>query len=930
MRYRYNIHGTADLLEEYAVDNYSDEDTEGYGDSDGRVVIGKWRSNGEALEPKWRDGDSVPLAPFSALSIKRSGWRKEYDSNEDEDHRVGSRGYINIRHGTQNYKEKEGKFIDNIGEVTSSTLKQRVKTLQNYQNEYEMFENENDNPRPRKRRPPDNNEFPGSWNNDSPIDKRVSQNQAGYPTTRPKNESKAQENVELKTFLKMQGDNLSLSEILQEKNLTLADILKGKPNVISILKLDNDKKPETQEKAFSNHPEIIIVEKSDEEKSTIYQETKSTKLDFETTVEPVTNMESKQSEKDSVDETRYVQDEEIDASEKQATDTINPSVDEKKESEDSKDEFLMPLENRESLLVEATTVGNDSAKNSTKNEEVATESGERFSPESNDDDEIMEFSDYPLKMTKFVAPVFETTRLNAKPKYVPPLLGAIETEKITDDDDFNGTQKINNEIRSRNVSLWGVKNETNEMGELKTSDINSTEIKGLDKYTFQDDGSEEDEGHEGTEKIVSNDLQNTEAVIPDQKNSTLNHKLHEVVIPKVDPQSRAEILELFSSGSSAERLERLLASRNMSIEELIALRQRGSSQVHFAEAFKGKEHAASTSIQLRKAKTNHQKLEKIQTIENQKLNQTSGSKEKIKVPEKKETSSSIKNVESSANVPNKTVDAQKDKFDKDAEYLATDLFNLFSLHKNPMKNSSSSDSSPMNPIVKSQEVMPNIGTRPQVDLEEATKNSTKPLNPLPAVNNIQRDSDGFSYFTSIEAVKLPVSNEEMERVSSLLEETKNSSTDPSTSAEVGIVEEIMDDDLKSMTKMYERNDYEYPEKKTVSKVKPSIIASGGILGVTIVVFLSIFIACRIQQKKKFAYRNSFTKAVFHNPVMTARKLSNTSSVNTIMVDVVATSTTKRPQKHDSYDSNDFEEKSDIDNDSLDANDSWETIPDFMK
>lgn len=50
-----------------------------------------------------------------------------------------------------------------------------------------------------------------------------------------------------------------------------------------------------------------------------------------------------------------------------------------------------------------------------------------------------------------------------------------------------------------------------------------------------------------------------------------------------------------------------------------------------------------------------------------------------------------------------------------------------------------------------------------------------------------------------------------------------------------------------------------------------------------------------------------------------------------MVNVVATSTAKRPERNETQEPvAEMDCKSDIDNDSLDANDSWETIPDYMK
>lgn len=1087
----------SNLRKEYTEENYSNED------SSGRVVIGKWRSNGEALEPKWRDGDSVPLAPFSTISFQ-SGWGREPNSREDyriepessskkrnkhfeasllerdddirgEESRAPNKKNLNSnserfsdekdensksitnpsnsattiptteiyplgkqRSGYKNSPHTETRFNapdfdkENVNPserraaiskllntFREPSKREHVKenlqgggkyreTLENYRNEgYELFENENDNPRPRKRRPPENYEFPGSWNANNrreesyaedknrPGVQNLSANMASdvrrYLTTNQdsvfetRNQTKSPENVELKTFLKMQGNNLSLSEILQQKNLTLADLLRGKPGAINILKSNNKKSESVQEEVATEAPErnwpsrrIIILRKSNKN-SNSYSQNNSAILNISktsddvdtTTTSPVmetnntntelmsTKLEETRSNISSPDSTKFSNDVGIASSEK--FDQINPPLNER---DNLKQEFLKPLENRESLLVEATTVVEDGVKHLSNDGRVPT-SNQRIVPANNDEDEIMEFSDYPAaKMPKFVVPVlYESGMPNNKRKNIP--FSAIRKSNPAEDDDsklsieniLSSKKKVStimNETHDVNEDNLGVKNIgvvdmkkkedeslliRNETREIKLRENENVNSRPTEYRNSMIDGKSENPRYKnertaqtGTEEIAEKHLGNdfikdakerwingNEMLPRDKKNLTLNHKLHEIVIPKVDPQSRAEILELFSSGSSAERLERLLASRNMTIEELIALRQRGSSQVHFAQVFKAKQQTPTSLPQ--NLKTNFK-------------NRSNEATEKM-VNELKEHEATL-NVEENVNLlsaENSTTGKKKKTSETEGEYSATDLFNEFSDNEKLKKNFATfHKTSTSIPSLKPHEVNPNTESRTGVDLKKAIENSdlTMALEKLPVDNDIQKDSEGSSYFTSIEAVKLPVSDEGIKKAPDIFKERKTAVINSASSAEIGRVEEILNNDLKLITNAYGINDYEYSEKKVLSKVKPSIIASGGILGVTVVVFLSIFIACRIQQKKKFAYKNSFSKAVFHNPVMTARKLSNTSSVNTIMIDIVATSTPKRPQKHDAYETDDFEPKSDIDNDSLDANDSWDTIPDFMK
>ncbi|XP_046429905.1 uncharacterized protein LOC124184353 [Neodiprion fabricii] len=1028
----------SDLQDEYLDENYSSEDS-------GRVVIGKWRNNGEALEPKWRDGDSVPLAPFSTISFA-SGWREEpdsvikYEENEPVSVSFDSRGgikdidnagegssreektYIGIRGAYRKPKSREHRNyhrtteiysavrrdggeklsetfgsredtrkhpdtvddVDNVGNAKKAekTLQNR-ETLQNYTNQYELFDDgENDDPRPRKRRPPGSHEFPGSWN---AMDRKREASELAERGGESERES-SRESVDLKAFLKMQGNNLSLSEILQEKNLTLSDILTGKPDAIRILK-SNERREGPGNKEDENSGEqststqlpfrnllvfrnssnyenggrwspsrkIIPTTKSDESSNFEDLNVGLTSVKLESRVPPALNTSESYSDWFSPETAKNASKVSSDNDRRLSNLTLVEN-----EAGNLKEQFIDS--DNKSLSVETTTVFEDGIE--ADRQLVVNSEDKRFLPETDDEDEIMEFSDYPSKMPKFIPTVYDTAVRNSKRKHI--LHGAIQmnnprtkaeaklsAEQVvplettvptiisetgikivnsTETEDSGITKKPPNEV------LEHLRNQTGqiELGE-KVLNTNSNSSEGRILLNMSVEGSY---------------LRN------DEKNFTFNQKLHEVVIPRVDPQSRAEILELFSSGSSAERLERLLASRNMSVEELIALRQRGSSQVHFAEVFRAKEQSSMSSSHnhkinhnLKANRENREEVEKIRPTNEQKMKEKvnksadevlEASKDSNVLSDGQSINVKLESTEKLTMPQDKSEDRDKaeENFGIETEYLATDLINLFSQSKNIKKNISDfdkdvadSDNTVKSPSVRSEEVGIRMGPRTGGDFKGVTTNldSTATVNSMMANKNVQRDSEGSSYYTSIEAVKVPVLDGGVQEVETVFEGEKKPPMNLVDLEEIGRVEEILKNDIDSLKNLYGISDYEYPEKKSVSKVKPSIIASGGILGVTIVVFLSIFIACRIQQKKKFTYRNSFAKAVFHNQGVTARKLSNTSSINTIMVDVVATSTAKRPQKpYSDFENNSFEPKTDIDNDSLDANDSWETIPDFMK
>ncbi|XP_063989070.1 LOW QUALITY PROTEIN: ring-infected erythrocyte surface antigen-like [Diachasmimorpha longicaudata] len=64
------------------------------------------------------------------------------------------------------------------------------------------------------------------------------------------------------------------------------------------------------------------------------------------------------------------------------------------------------------------------------------------------------------------------------------------------------------------------------------------------------------------------------------------NRIYEEILTTTEPDARAEIFDLLSSSVTADKIEELLKSRNMSLEELIALRQRGSSRLHLVENMK--------------------------------------------------------------------------------------------------------------------------------------------------------------------------------------------------------------------------------------------------------------------------------------------------------------------------------------------------------
>lgn len=255
-------------------------------------LVGRWRNNGEALEPKWRDGDTVPLLPFFQFSRysrdkidsedeeegyghqgpkyrgdgeqgalrSRSNLRTSYSDYEDYDSIGNRRGYRergalprkrnNQPFSTQSTvnSRQADKEILNFAENkdAASTRYQGVFQVHANDYEHELDDEEYLKPRPRKRRPPQNYEFALVENETSSNERELEANpEAGSITNVKKNPSDSdskdsqflQNAMELKSLLKMQQEEgLSLSELLQRRNLTLNDLLKGKADAINALR----------------------------------------------------------------------------------------------------------------------------------------------------------------------------------------------------------------------------------------------------------------------------------------------------------------------------------------------------------------------------------------------------------------------------------------------------------------------------------------------------------------------------------------------------------------------------------------------------------------------------------------------------------------------------------------------------------------------
>lgn len=980
--------------------------------------VGKWRSNGEALEPKWRDGDYIPLLPFSYY---RSYTRDEVDDAEDFSEtsrrpfkyrysidqsnrlrgspdrrgvpppgdydeattyrsREKQRPSTNPRDSLTLDEEtiesaasndgKRGYIVNDDREATSRYREAFQARPDEYEHEFD--DEEYMKPRPRKRRPPQNYEFAlaneassSEENEESKEPSRLPNDSENPPVITRSSDSERENALELKSLLKMQQEEgSSLSEILQRRNLSLSDLLKGKADVINALKSriadESDEYIEEMSRVMSNSLMKLAATVTPSWRSTTI-ESNTTKITVASNISDnsisrvmiVPHKVSENYDKVPSNDTNRVKEESQDA-EDIATQFVRDSLWRRMAS--TTPPIVSPMITTSTLPPVAVNSMeyflNDDGNAGSMSDRVA-----KF--ENLDEDEIMEFSDF----TDFKKGKSQASEKIISQQSLRDIESTLSIEQIlnpterieparyreSDQEGNEGTESNSNKkiIQDNSQSI--------PIGESASAEDYNTFIEA----EYQNDAPISEEDHEKQNKMeinpsvsqtVTNPVEKQQIENPDDDIKKLYDKNHsteynqmtrlpieetrnesdhmnlknhqgagsryyEEVVSEIEPEARAEIFELFASGSAGKRLERLLKSRNMSVEELIALRQRGSSKVHLTEVSRLRITKPQNNLQtLEASNTNNKKI----IIQLSPGNSNRRVNEDRKISEKKDAKE--EKAEESMTQFIKQDIMTHPFFDKNVENMSMSrLLDHIKRDKNASRGTF-----PENNTLDEHELQNSRRTEQIVDLLTT-------FDSLPFVKNVQRQFDTAEIDTNKFKNKLPVDNDNASVVV-VDEETKIVGDNSSGQFHAGYVKEVVREEpnVIDIRTIYGEAMSDGEEKKTLSQMKPSIIASGAILGVTIVVFLAIFIVCRIRQKQKYTYRNTFSRAVFQNPVMMARKLSNSSSLSTVMVNVVATSTTKRPERTEMQETVEEFDKSDIDNDSLDGNDSWETIPDYAK
>lgn len=809
--------------------------------------------------------------------------------------------------------------------------------------EHEFDDEEYLRPRPRKRRPPQNYEFAlANAEASSERDEIPRETSKDPPVTTQSPDNNA---LELKSLLKMQQEEgSSLSEILQRRNLTLSDLLEGKADVINALKA----------KIADTESEEYIEQMSKVMSNSLMKLAAATSIVASTVPESITATSVASSTRsNSISGTTFAPNatskSHVDVSSTNTSEVTKKELEEAESETQSVHDSSWPKATTSAILSTVITTTSTSPPvvvnsmeyflNDDGNAESTSDQRGAARLESLDEDEIMEFSDFmdykkgknQAMPTLLTLPSGKVASRQTSSREIVSTL-SIEhilhpTERIEptrnsqvqdnpDDIIKDGEEAIQSDARSAHLDETSVADYSTFIeaeyqndapmgipeGDRRQSDPSTSRNGALARLLEQQRiANPPDDSRRSHDKDHSTEYHQVNRSAVEMPHALENHRntsseRYEDVVSELEPEARAEISELFASGSAGKRLERLLKSRNMSVEELIALRQRGSSRVHLTEV---------SRLQVPELKNFHQKSSNVnrEAIGNSDDGPHGLNKDgKISEKEEDKRNQFRQDIMSYLHDP---------LFDRDPENTSlSKLLDLVERDKNASRETFEREATELENSRRAVEIVDLLTT----------------FGSLPFAADVRRQFG--SEFDNEEAeAQAPTINDNASVVLIADEETVVRSSGNTSNAFDGYVEEP-----EVVRSIYSETASDEEEDRTpLSRVKPSIIASGVILGVTIVVFMAIFVVCRIRQKQRYRYRNTFSRTVFQGPIAAARKLSNSSSLSAVMVNVAATSTTRRPERPEMQETVDeFDSKSDMDNDSLDANDSWETIPDYAK
>lgn len=562
----------------------------------------------------------------------------------------------------------------------------------------------------------------------------------------------------LKAVLKQTTGSLSLSELLQQKNLTLAELLNGNPDALSAL----TEKPDASSESSSEAVVQSTTEPIKQRKT--YSAIRKQENRNPETVTVISLME-----KDTLDaqKRRLAL---LQSYKENKTEVIKPEV----TTESTTERRMFTIIDPESKTEDYILTTSEAPRTSTNKDYV--------------DDKIETTTKQTNEVVTLGRKEIITNRMSLKPKLKIPLPTTVAKQneiKLRSHENEN----------SAHPSVVATKSSTNheikeEEGPMKiTIDIENEIKKSSDADLI--DASEIN-------------MLDFSARIPSHE------KLKSI-------SAKEELMEILKDPISRERLSRILEHRNMTLDELVEQRERGSSQLHLADIF----HSQQREPQPKE----EPHIGKIHVA-----TQTDEKVHAARVPIEFKTGKSLgKTVEFPK--PNVNPPAIRQEQENDEAYMVTS----FPAYRIEMEKSDKDPgSAPLFPF------WGNIYTPFYTNVHtggDREQNVESPDNYLD-LNNVQR----------------------VEEIENKIAESVN---------------EKLNVDFNQNS--YSEDDY----GQVSSGVKSAIFASAVIVGASIIVFLTIFVVFKWSQKqKRLNYSNSFSGSRIKSPILEVQQKRSLRTIMT--------------------------------------------------
>lgn len=620
-------------------------------------------------------------------------------------------------------------------------------------------------------------------------------------------ESDGESTQKLKSLLKQQNGQLSLSELLQTQNLSLSDFLKGNPGALSALgahKATTEKEQPTQTESISerlkpeNHRPHIpkISSKSRPFSKTFANATKiSRRPTTTTTEEPVPELPKK------------LQIIEV-TSDRPAYNGFAPKNPRTRGGQKHEMKFNLPKE-----IEDFAEKEQDIAESVEKEEFVRSTTKSPVSKQTT----LSQMRESTITEHKLGSKRYGEYRSKLRRK--PSTDTTSESTTVTDETTIKTSaateeMKIPKEPKNRvRIPFMSVNNPEislilpNKRAEVTTEKTKERTIPIIKERInlFKRVNQEE-------KPLIENTLETTEPTSTEPMTTKTEPTTTEQIIGK---ETSDEIVELLKTGNNAQRLERILAARNMTVDELLEKRANSSKQPNVTRLF---ENEAKLS-------TNKEKIVELSNNEHPSTEPTK--------------------VQTTKKVPPVFPDLLSWKANKVEEKKSNSFDELFVDESmiSPIKLPFDKEVNRESKTVGKKETAPKVSHHVNLNLSPGVQG--RPGSSIPLWKVDERtvyNSDPYPYYDLNKNLAGQTTTTESTTEGPLILETINKNTETNNRLKSSINEILKEQgeivkDLK--------------EEKTLipPAVKSAIIASGVVMGIALIVFVAIFAACGWKQRQ---------------------------------------------------------------------------------